>query len=127
AKLVLAGGLGHVGLDHADFGLLLGGELGTIALGEALDGLAALLEERAKYLSLLSVGERLALVDLFGAQGGFDHAQGEEAVLVVGLHRGDDVGVDLFADAHCLRPSGATPTPQVLSRGEIFWLLWVSG
>ena len=43
ADLVFAGGLGHVGLDHVDLGLLLGGELGAIALGEALDRLAALL------------------------------------------------------------------------------------
>lgn len=78
----------------------LAASLGTIAFGEALDRLAALLEQGAEYLNLLGIREGLALVDLSGAQGRFDHAQGEQAMLVVGLHRDDDVGIDSFADAH---------------------------
>ena len=104
AELVFAGGLRHVGLDHDDLGLLLCGELGTVALGEALDRLVALLEERGEDLGLFGVGERLALVDLFGAQGGLDHAQGGEAMLLVGLHGGDDVGAEFLCDAHCKSP-----------------------
>ena len=100
ADLVFAGGLGHVALDHFDLGLLLGGELWATALGEAVYRFAALFQQSRQNLGLFGVGERLTLVDLLGAQGGFDHAQGGEAMFLAGLHGGDDVRSDFLCNAH---------------------------
>ena len=86
-----------------------GGELGTIALGEAVYRFSTLFQQRRKDCGLFGVGERLALVDLFGAQRGFDHAQGGEAMLFVCLHGGDDVGAEFLCDAHCKSPCRGCP------------------
>ena len=47
------------------FYLLFGGEFRAVALGEGVDGLAALLEHGGEEGLLFGVGEGLALVDLF--------------------------------------------------------------
>src|ERR1035437_184458 len=121
ADLVFAGRLGHIDLDHRDLSLLLGGEFGAVALGEALDRLSALLQQGGQDLGLLRVREGLALVDLFRAQGGLDHAQRCQAMLVAGLHRGDDIGVDRFADAHWRLALPDPPGGTFSLKSLIYW------
>ena len=105
-----ADGLGKIAFDEDDLLQLLGGEFGTVALGECLGGLVALLDEGGEHLHLLLLVERRALVDFLVLEGGLDHAQSGEAQLLPGLHRLDDVFLNLGSNAHgfMIRPPSHT-------------------
>ena len=94
------GGLGHVGFDQRDLGGFLVGHLLAPAFGELLDGILALLDQSGQNLLRFLVVERSHLFDLAILERGLDHAESGQAVFVARLHGGDDVFLNLFAEAH---------------------------
>jgi hypothetical protein len=94
--------LGQEGFDHGEFGGFLSGELGAVALGEHVDGLAALLGHLAQDVGhggVVVLGAALgARGDVRVLEGGEDQADGAEAGGVAGLHRGGLGGGDLFTE-----------------------------
>src|SRR5208282_1625749 len=70
------------------------------ALGELLDRVFALLDQRGEDLLRLLVVKRRHLVDLAILERGLDHAQGGEALLFASLHGRDHVFLDLVDEGH---------------------------
>ena len=99
-NLILAGGLGHVGFDQRDFGSFLVGHFLAAALGELLDGILALFDQRGEDLLRFLVVERRHLFDFAVLERGLDHAQGGQPMLVARLHGGGDVLLNLLGEAH---------------------------
>ncbi len=88
-------GLGQKLLDDRDLRSLNRCQLGAIALGELLNGVAALLDHRGQGLLLLGRRQRLALLDGFVFERVLDQPQRSGPYRIVGLHGGHNVLADL--------------------------------
>ncbi len=94
---------GEQGLEEFEFLLLLGGELGAVAVGEALDGVFPLLGFLADDGDDLDVaGDGIGAAFFVGGVllGGLEHAQDGEFVGVTGDHGGFQVGINFCNEAH---------------------------
>jgi len=90
-------GFGQELLDDDNFGSFSGGQFRPIALGELLDGVAALLDHGGQRLLGLCGREGLALLDGLVLERVLDEAQSGGADRIVGLHGGNDLlGDDEF-------------------------------
>jgi len=88
------------------------------ALGERVYGLLPLLEQRSEDRLLLSIGQRLALVDLFRLQRRLHHAQRGQLVGLARLHRGDDVRAQLVSDCRHLFHLSVSPFSLPMAAGR---------
>ncbi len=98
--LGVAGGFGQVGLDQNDLGGFFVGHLLASAFGELLNGIFTLFDQRGEDGLRFFIVEGRHLFDLAVLECGLHHAQSGQALLLARFHRGGDVFLDLFGEAH---------------------------
>src|SRR6185503_19226926 len=98
--LGLTRGFWQVGFDYGNLSRFLVGHLLAATLGELLDGILALLDQRAQDLLRFLVVEICHFLDLPVHERSFDHAQGGETRFVARLHGSDDVFLNLIYKGH---------------------------
>ena len=99
-NFVVAGSGRQIFLDDGDFFGFFVREILAAALGELIDGFAALLDQGLQNLQGFQIVERTHFFDFLVLQGAFDHAQDAEAQLVFFLHGGGQVALNAFDVAH---------------------------
>src|SRR6185312_3156668 len=99
-NLRFSGGLGQISFDQYNLSRFFVRHFLPTALGELLDGLFALFDQRSQNLLRFFVIEWSHLLHFFILEGALDHAQGGELLLRTGFHCLSNIFLNLFNQAH---------------------------